>query len=53
MAKLTPIKKIPHFAVIIRAIWERGQTQREALDELEHRGLWLNLEQRRQAGIEE
>lgn len=50
---LTPVKIIPPYAVIIRAIWERGEVQSEALAELERRGLWLNEEQKAQAGLKE
>jgi hypothetical protein len=49
--KLTPVREIPAFAVIIRCIWERGATQREALEELDRRRLWLSGDQKRQAGI--
>lgn len=42
----------PHFIVIIRAIHERGQSQRDALDELNARGLWLTPDQRKAAGLE-
>lgn len=45
------IRKIPNYAVIIRAIWERGDAQQEALRELQRRGLWLSDEQRKQAGL--
>lgn len=50
--KLTPVADIPPYAVIIRSIHERGETQREALEELKRRGLWLDAEQKRQAGLE-
>jgi hypothetical protein len=49
--KLFPVREIPAYAVIIRAIHERGKTQTEALAELSRRGLWLDPEQRRQAGL--
>lgn len=49
--ELTPIAQIPAYAVIIRAMWERGSIQAEALAELERRGLWLDDAQRRQASI--
>jgi hypothetical protein len=49
--KLTPVRDIPHYAVITRAIWERGATQAEALAELDRRGLWLSPDQRKQAGL--
>ena len=39
------------FVIIIRCIWERGQAQKDALTELNRRGLWLNADQKRQAGI--
>lgn len=51
MAKLTPVRAIPAYAVITRCIWERGPTQAEALKELDRRGLWLTDDQRRQAGL--
>jgi phage terminase large subunit GpA-like protein len=51
MTRLTPVKKIPSYAVIIRAIHERGCTQQEALDELDRRGLWLADQQKIQAGV--
>lgn len=51
MTKLTPVRDIPSYAVIIRCLWERGETQREALDELKRRGLWLDDEQKTQAGL--
>jgi hypothetical protein len=51
MTKLTPVRDIPRFAVIIRAIHERGETQREAVAELTRRGLCLTAEQKRQAGL--
>lgn len=44
--------KSKNFAVIIRAIHERGETQIIALRELNRRGLWLSPEQRQQAGLE-
>lgn len=47
MPKLTPVDRIPAFAVIIRCIYERGDSQREAFAELERRGLWLSAEQKR------
>jgi hypothetical protein len=45
--------KLPDYAVIIRAIHERGISQRIAFAELSRRGLWLNDEQKRMAGIGE
>lgn len=48
---LSPVRSIPAYAVIIRATWERGETQREALAELDRRGLWLSADQRAQAGL--
>jgi len=50
-ARLTPVREIPAYAVIIRAIHERGRTQKEALAELDRRGLWLTEEQKRQAAM--
>lgn len=48
---LTPVSKIPAYAVIIRAIHERGDTQLEALRELRDRGLWLTVAQMKASGI--
>jgi hypothetical protein len=48
---LTPVRFIQNYAVIIRAIHERGPVQEEALDELKRRCLWLNEEQAKQAGV--
>jgi hypothetical protein len=45
------IRELPGYAVIIRAIHERGHTQGAALKELERRGLWLTDAQRQQAGL--
>ena len=44
------LDKLPHYAVIIRCIHERGESQRMALAELNRRGLWLSAEQKIQAG---
>jgi hypothetical protein len=49
--RLTPVREIPAYAVIIRAIHERGRTQREAFSELERRGLWLGPDQMRQSRL--
>ena len=49
--KLRDVTKIPAYAVIIRAIHERGAAQAEAMAELARRGLWLSAEQKRQAGV--
>lgn len=46
------IEHLPHFAVIIRAMWERGASQQQALAELRRRGLWLTHEQSIAAGLE-
>jgi hypothetical protein len=43
------LRDTPAYVVIIRAIHERGTSQREALEELDRRGLWLSEEQKRQA----
>lgn len=45
------IKSLPSYAVIIRAIWERGHAQADALRELARRGLWLSPDQTKQAGL--
>lgn len=50
---LSPVENIPSYAVIIRAIHERGQTQIDAICELERRGLWLTEEQKRLSGADE
>ncbi len=42
---------LPSYAVIIRAIHERGIMQRAALAELNRRGLWLSDAQKMQAGL--
>lgn len=47
--KLKPVTEIENFAVIIRCIHERGETQEAAFRELNRRGLWLTEEQRRQS----
>ena len=49
--KLTPVGKIPSYAVIIRSIHERGAAQKEALTELDRRGLYLSADQKVQAGL--
>lgn len=49
--KLTPVREIPAFAVIIRCMHERGPTQYDALAELERRGLWLATDQKQVAGL--
>lgn len=48
---LQSVREIPAYAVIIRATCERGRNQREALEELQRRGLWLSLDQQHQAGL--
>jgi len=50
---LRPVAEIRNWCVIIRAIWERGAVQAEALEELKRRGLWLSDEQKVQAGLKE
>lgn len=49
--KLSSVKSIPAYAVIIRCIHERGPTQEEALDELARRRLWLSEDQVLQAQV--
>lgn len=49
--KLTPVRDIESFAVIIRCIYCRGVDQKEALDELARRRLWLSEDQAEQAGV--
>ncbi len=46
------LDRLPHYAIIIRCIHERGEPQQAALKELYARGLWLSAEQRVQAGLE-
>lgn len=48
---LAPIRSIPAFAVIIRAMHERGPSQAEAIRELHLRGLWLADEQIAATGL--
>lgn len=50
-ATLKPARNIPHYAVIIRCLHCKGNDQREALDELARRGLWLTAEMKAQAGL--
>jgi hypothetical protein len=50
-SKLAAVDRIPAYAVIIRAIHERGPNQAAALLELERRGLWLSTDQKKQAGV--
>jgi hypothetical protein len=49
--KLMPVQQISGSAVIIRAIHERGKKQKEALAELDRRGLYLSSDQKRQAAL--
>ncbi len=49
MTKLTDVRDIPNFAVIIRCIHCRGSSQRDAFRELNRRGLWLTEEQKQQS----
>jgi len=51
--KLDPVQTIESYAVIIRAIHCRGQDQRDALEELDRRRLWLSHEQKISAGLEQ
>ena len=48
---LTPAREIPSYAVILRAIHERGAAQAEAFLELNRRGLWLTADMKAQAGL--
>lgn len=48
--RLEPVKSIPSYAVIIRAIHMDGQDQEDAFVELRRRGLWLTEAQLRAAG---
>jgi hypothetical protein len=49
--RTSAIRRDPHFCIIIRSIWCRGERQHLALAELARRGLWLTEDQKRQAGI--
>jgi hypothetical protein len=51
MSGLYPVQSIPNYAVILRAIHERGEVQQAAMKELERRGLWLSDEQKKEAGL--
>lgn len=51
VVKLTPVREIKDFAVIIRCIHCRGEAQTEALIELDRRRMWLTDEQKLQAGL--
>lgn len=44
-------EKLKSWALIIRAIHQRGEDQANALAELDRRGLWLTEEQKVQAGL--
>ena len=48
---LLPVRSLPSYAVLLRAVWERGPTQAEALAEIRRRGIWLTPQQRRDAGL--
>ena len=48
---LLPVRSLPSCAVLLRAVWERGATQAEALAEIRRRGIWLTPQQRRDAGL--
>lgn len=48
---LEQLIKRPAFVIIIRAIHERGENQRIALEALKARGLWLSDDQKAQAGL--
>ena len=41
----------PAYQIITRAIHERGERQTLALAHLKARGLWLTVDQKRQAGL--
>lgn len=51
MTTLTHVSKVPAYALIIRATWEKGFNQRAALDEIHRRGLWLVRHQQVAAGF--
>ena len=46
------LEKLPAYAVIIRALHSRGESQQAALAELNKRGLWLSADQKKIAGLE-
>lgn len=48
---LRPAREVQAYALIIRATWERGAAQADALEEMQRRGLWLDPAQRQQAGL--
>jgi hypothetical protein len=48
---MNSLHKLPAYAVIIRCIHERGDSQDAALAELFRRGLWLTKAQEQQAGL--
>lgn len=48
---LANVRDIESYAVIIRAIHERGAIQADAVAELGRRGLWLSDAQKQQAGL--
>jgi hypothetical protein len=49
--KLTPVDRVPVWCLIIRATWERGQNQIDAIREIDRRRCWLSEDQLAQAGI--
>jgi hypothetical protein len=50
---LVPADKLKSWQLIIRCIHQRGADQARCLVELGARGLWLNDEQKAQAGLTE
>ena len=52
MRPLKPVRLIPSYAVLIRAVHCRGIDQAAAIEELGRRGLWLTDAMKRQAGLE-
>ena len=53
MARRKTLSDLPHYAIIIRCMWERGESQTAALAELNRRGLWLTADQKIAAGLSE
>lgn len=43
------LRRLPSYAIIIRATTCRGADQAAAMEELHRRGLWLTAEQKEQA----
>lgn len=46
------LTKLEHASIITRCVWERGESQKAALAELNRRGLWLSKDQKKAADLE-